>query len=155
MGSCHIIALGKLKGRDAFLPLQQEYLKRINSPIVHLHEIKAHSNSQEKEEKDILQLIQNITLGKTYRLILLDESGKLHHSKSFSNFMEKEFERTEPYSFFILGGAYGFRKELKEKASYLLSLSPLTLPHKLARVFFLEQIYRAQTLREGHPYHND
>jgi 23S rRNA (pseudouridine1915-N3)-methyltransferase len=55
---------------------------------------------------------------------------------------------------FVIGGAYGSGPELFAKASYTLSLSPMTLPHELARLFFTEQLYRALCIRAGHPYHH-
>ena len=54
---------------------------------------------------------------------------------------------------FLLGGANGHGAALKARADERWSLSKLTLPHELARLVLLEQLYRAETLRAGHPYH--
>jgi 23S rRNA (pseudouridine1915-N3)-methyltransferase len=55
----------------------------------------------------------------------------------------------------LLGGAEGHSENLKKQAKELWSLSPLTLPHDLARLVLLEQLYRAETIRAGHPYHRE
>ena len=56
---------------------------------------------------------------------------------------------------FLLGGAGGHSRALKNRADELWSLSKLTLPHELARLVLLEQLYRAETIRAGHPYHRE
>jgi 23S rRNA (pseudouridine1915-N3)-methyltransferase len=53
-----------------------------------------------------------------------------------------------------VGGPDGFNAETRKAANYLLSLGPMTLPHELARVILLEQLYRAFTILKGHPYHS-
>ena len=53
----------------------------------------------------------------------------------------------------VIGGAAGHHETILNKAKGSISLSPLTFPHKLARIILVEQIYRAITLKEGHPYH--
>jgi 23S rRNA (pseudouridine1915-N3)-methyltransferase len=55
---------------------------------------------------------------------------------------------------FCLGGAYGFSDSLRKRANGMLSLSPMTFPHQLARVVALEQLYRACTINNRHPYHH-
>lgn len=80
------------------------------------------------------------------RLIVLDERGRDLTTGEFARLLG------EPTAF-VIGGAEGLSAALKEKADVLLRLSSLTLPHALAQVLLVEQIYRAATLRTGHPYH--
>jgi 23S rRNA (pseudouridine1915-N3)-methyltransferase len=78
--------------------------------------------------------------------IALDERGKDMTTRQFAALLGKE--RT-----FVIGGADGLSAGLKERAAAVVRLSSLTLPHALAQVVLLEQIYRAATLLTGHPYH--
>ena len=56
---------------------------------------------------------------------------------------------------FLIGGAYGFSDEIYQRANEKISLSKLTFTHQMIRLFFVEQIYRASTILQGKPYHND
>ncbi len=80
------------------------------------------------------------------RLIALDERGKDLTTAQFSALLKLE-------TTFVIGGADGLPEDVKQGAHLLLRLSSLTLPHALAQVVLLEQIYRAATLLVGHPYH--
>jgi len=80
------------------------------------------------------------------RLIALDERGEDLTTAQFAALLKAE-------ATFVIGGADGLPEELKKDADLLLRLSSLTLPHALAQVVLLEQIYRAATLLVGHPYH--
>lgn len=82
------------------------------------------------------------------RLIALDERGRDLSTRQFAALL------SEPTAF-VIGGADGLEPALKRKASLLLRLSALTLPHALAQVLLCEQIYRAATLLTGHPYHRE
>jgi 23S rRNA (pseudouridine1915-N3)-methyltransferase len=77
--------------------------------------------------------------------ILLDPAGRQLDSAAFTELIEKPVV-------FVIGGADGLPEPWKLRAGRLLSLSPLTMPHELARVILAEQIYRALTTLRGHPY---
>ena len=83
--------------------------------------------------------------------ILLDPSGKVCDSPSFTGIVDKA-EREGRDLVFVIGGSDGLPGEWKPRADLLLALSPLTMPHELARVVLAEQIYRAFTTLRGHPY---
>ena len=83
--------------------------------------------------------------GKT-RIIALDERGKDLTTVQFAELLKRE-------TAFVIGGADGLDAATKAQAAMLVRLSSLTLPHALAQVVLLEQIYRAATLLTGHPYH--
>jgi len=87
-----------------------------------------------------------LVVPKGARLVVLDERGRDFTTAQFSALL------AEP-SAFAIGGAAGLSAALKRKADLLLKLSSLTLPHALAQVVLVEQIYRAATLLTGHPYH--
>jgi 23S rRNA (pseudouridine1915-N3)-methyltransferase len=85
------------------------------------------------------------------RKVLLDAGGRAMDSGEFTRLVEKaEFEARDLV--FVIGGAEGLPPEWKPRADLLLSLSPMTFPHELARAMLAEQIYRAATTMRGHPY---
>jgi 23S rRNA (pseudouridine1915-N3)-methyltransferase len=80
------------------------------------------------------------------RVVALDERGKDLTTEQFAKLLQQE-------TAFVIGGPDGLDEKVKQDAALLLRLSALTLPHALAQVVLLEQIYRAATLLTGHPYH--
>ena len=86
-------------------------------------------------------------------LIALDEGGQEHTSAAWAARMGELEVRSVGQVSFLLGGANGHSRALKNRSDDLWSLSKLTLPHELARLVLLEQLYRAETIRAGHPYH--
>ena len=80
------------------------------------------------------------------RVVALDERGKDLTTEQFARLLQQE-------TAFVIGGPDGLDAKVKQDAALLLRLSSLTLPHALAQVVLLEQIYRAATLLTGHPYH--
>ncbi len=83
--------------------------------------------------------------------VLLDPSGKTLDSARFISLISK-YEREARDLVFVVGGADGLPDGWRDRADLLLSVSPMTLPHELARVVLAEQIYRAFTTLRGHPY---
>ena len=85
--------------------------------------------------------------------VVLDERGELLDSLKFSRWLER-LTTQEPYGInFVMGGDVGMDESVRKRASKVISLSPMTLPHQIARVVLLEQIYRACTLMRNIPYH--
>ena len=84
--------------------------------------------------------------------LALDQHGRSFDSAGFARQLGKWRDAGRDLAF-LLGGADGLSASLKSSAAMLLSLSPLTLPHALARVVLAEQLYRAHTMLIGHPYH--
>jgi 23S rRNA (pseudouridine1915-N3)-methyltransferase len=84
--------------------------------------------------------------------IALSEEGALMRSVRFSEWLNNLLQRHRKLVFTI-GGAYGLSPALKGECREVISLSPLTLPHKLCMVVLIEQIYRAFTILHHHPYH--
>ena len=87
-------------------------------------------------------------------LILLDEGGKEFSSGQFSQFLEKELNKSYKKIIFLVGGSFGFSPELQQRANFKISLSKMTFSHQMVRLFFLEQIYRGFTILNNEPYHN-
>ena len=87
-------------------------------------------------------------------VIALDENGKQFDSLSLSKKLESWAQQGRNITF-VIGGADGLADDLKKSAGMLWSLSSLTLPHALVRVILVEQIYRAWTIMQNHPYHRE
>jgi len=84
------------------------------------------------------------------QLVALCEEGQTYDSLAFAQALEGS--GSEQLAF-VIGGAAGLDPALKARASWRLSLSPLTFPHELARLLLLEQLYRARSIQQGGPYH--
>jgi len=85
-------------------------------------------------------------------VVLLDAGGKAFNSEDFARWLAKKERSGARKLVFLVGGAEGFAEETKRAADELLSLGPMTLPHELARVVLLEQLYRAFAFLRDHPY---
>lgn len=97
-------------------------------------------------ERVALKDESRLVVPKGARLVVLDERGRDFSTARFAQLLAQS-------SAFVIGGADGLSAALKNRADLLLKLSSLTLPHALAQVILLEQLYRAATLATGHPYH--
>ncbi len=151
-GRFHLIVVGKLK--DPHLEaVENDYLKRITGPELAIHEVKASAENKQAEGEAILKKIRDLSLGGACHLVALTEWGKRSTSVAFSEWTAQLLERPAKI-FFIIAGAEGFSEEVLANCNERISLSELTFPHKLARILLVEQLYRAQTIRSGHPYHN-
>lgn len=84
-------------------------------------------------------------------IIALDPAGRLLDSAGFARRLERLRDSATKEVVFLVGGADGLPAEVRSEAE-LISLSPLTMPHELARLVLLEQIYRAFTILHHHPY---
>jgi 23S rRNA (pseudouridine1915-N3)-methyltransferase len=89
------------------------------------------------------------------RVVALDERGKGLRSLELARRLSALELAGQSTLTLLLGGAEGFDESVRERSDELWSLSPLTLPHELARLVLLEQLYRAETIRAGHPYHRE
>jgi len=135
-----------------------EYLKRIRSPWrVELVAIEAVARSSSgKAEAATLREGEKVlaALRDRERVILLDEIGKTFTSREWSQRLQ-HLAGEAPDLALLIGGPDGHAPLVRARAAESWSLSRLTLPHGLARVMLAEQLYRAQSLLLGHPYHRD
>lgn len=149
MKDMHLIVVGKL-GDKNIEELERDYFKRLTSPKLTIHEVRAHAENLTKEAKEVITKINELSKDENPYVVLLAENGKQFTSVNFSKWLSgiNETQRIV----FVIGGASGHGQEVIDRAQFRLSLSELTYPHKLARLLIVEQIYRAQTIKAGHPY---
>jgi len=140
--------IGKTK-EPAIEALTDEYLKRI-SRYAEVAGIAL------KDEAAILSLAsgerQKNKNKERHKLVLLDSRGRQFSSEELAVLLEREQVNATPL-LFAIGGSDGFSEEARRNAGLMLSLGKMTLPHELARVVLVEQLYRAFTILENHPYH--
>lgn len=147
-----IISVSRVK-KGPYFDLIEDYKKRINwkLTIYELESKQADAKKRQYEERDkILKHLDNQAI-----IIALDERGDGLKSLDFAKTLENFKNNGENYIQFILGGADGLTQEVRDKSDILLSFGQQTWPHLLARVMLLEQIYRAQQIISGHPYHRE
>jgi 23S rRNA (pseudouridine1915-N3)-methyltransferase len=148
----HLIVVGKLKDSH-FEAIENDYLKRIINPELVIHELKASAENKEIEGEVILKKIRDLALGGATHVVAMTEWGKCRASVAFAEWTRQLFER-QVKVILLISGAEGFSQDVLNTCQERISLSELTFPHKLARILLVEQLYRAQTIRTGHPYHN-
>lgn len=147
-----IIAVGKVKEKF-WQEAIQEYSKRLKPyAVLDFVEVKPESfssqNKKSAQVKENQRLINILAKYKQENIYLLAENGKEFSSLGFSKFIEDKSELI-----LVIGGALGWAEEIRKKYPQAISLSQLTMPHELARVVLLEQIYRAITIINGKEYH--
>lgn len=148
-----LLVIGKLK-RGFYQAGCQHYLERLQAYAkVELVELKE-AKSVEQESAMLLAAAQGY-------VVVLDEAGELLSTQQLADKLTGLELRGISLLSLLIGGAKGHSQALKRQVDALglatatakWSLSPLTLPHELARLVILEQLYRVETLRAGHPYH--
>lgn len=88
-------------------------------------------------------------------LVILDEKGVNPTSREFAQFLQKKMNAGTKQLVLLVGGAFGFTKEVYDRADFQLSFSKMTFSHEMIRLFIAEQVYRAFTILKGESYHND
>jgi len=152
-----LLAIGKTDNKQ-LQALIDDYQKRLGFYIKFQFEVipdlkKAKKLTEDEQKKKEGALILN-QLKPTDILILLDESGTQMDSVRFSLYLQKYMNSGVKRLVFVIGGPYGFSKELYHKAQGKLSLSKMTFSHQMVRLFFIEQLYRGFTILKNEPYHH-
>ena len=146
--------IGKTK-EPAIQSLTDEYLKRISRyvPVEGL---------AVRDEAALLQMCGRGVPAKASKapnagkstVVLMDSRGKQFSSEEFARFLGDYQDRNPLPLVLAVGPADGFSQAARGAAQHTISLGTMTLPHELARVVLLEQVYRAFTILKGHPYHS-
>ena len=151
------ICIGKT-GKDFLIGGEQEYLKRLKHYVdidrIEIPDIKNAKKLSVDQIKELegKEILAKISQGE--QVVLLDENGTNFSSVEFSNFMQQKFNQGGKGLVFVVGGAYGFSKEVYDAAGSKISFSKMTFSHQMIRMIFFEQIYRAMTILKGEPYHH-
>lgn len=138
------------RGAGELTAYEERFMRRLKPfagvDVIELPEGRGKQAAQRKQEE--AQQILN-RAGKGF--VLFDERGKHLHSTDWAAYLERLPQNAQQD--FVIGGADGVQDSVREAAGACWSLSALTLPHQLARVLVLEQLYRGFSILRGHPYH--
>ncbi len=131
----------------------ERYQKRLKKPfdiewVLLPHSARNGDSARQEESERILSRISSDEF-----VVLLDERGKLLDSPALSAALLAPLERSQSVTM-IIGGAYGVDDSVHAQAQLVWSLSPLVFPHQLVRLVLAEQLYRAQEIAVGNPYHH-
>ena len=154
-----LIAMGKLKEKF-YLSAAAEYEKRLKGycdfkilelPEVRLPEDPSPVQIQQGLEKEAQILLERLPKGCFF--CVLTPEGKLLSSEQLAQTLREEKLSGNSSGVFLIGSSFGIAQRVKDRADLLLSMSPMTFPHHLARIMVLEQLYRAEAIQAGSKYH--
>ncbi|WP_312089266.1 23S rRNA (pseudouridine(1915)-N(3))-methyltransferase RlmH [Chryseobacterium sp.] len=153
-----LVCIGKTDDKE-ITSLIKYYLTRLpkhwNFEIIEIPDIKNAKNlTPELLKKEEAKLFLSQT-DKNDLIILLDEKGKQFTSREFSQKIDSWMGSSVKKIHLFIGGAYGFSDEIYDRANEKMSLSKMTFTHQMIRLFIVEQLYRADQILQGKPYHND
>lgn len=146
-----LAAVGRAK-KGPERALFEQYASRLKLPLdVREVEEKRPLTGPERKAREADLLLACVPAGAV--VVALDERGKTYGSEAFAKVYGGWLERGAPCVAFLIGGADGHGDAVRGRADALLSLSTMTWPHMLVRAMLAEQLFRAQCILEGHPYH--
>lgn len=140
-----------IRGLEEYLGRLQHYVPTEVKIIADIKQKGLTPDRQKQLEGDAILA----SLQPSDRVILLDENGREYSSREFATWTERQMASGAKRCVFIVGGPYGFSPAVYERADSKVSLSRMTFNHEMVRLFFVEQLYRAQTILRGEPYHHD
>ena len=149
----HIICVGKVRRGPEF-DLFKQYEGRVSGGlnVVEVEEKRPLSGLELKQREAEL-LNAKIPDGAT--VVALDERGKALASRAFADKLGTWRDDGARDLVFLIGGADGLDESLRQRADFLMAFGPQTWPHQMVRAMLAEQVYRAQSILAGHPYHRD
>jgi 23S rRNA (pseudouridine1915-N3)-methyltransferase len=140
------------EGIDVYSKRLKHYVNFDLAVIPALKDQKGATPDEVKEREAALILKHT---AKSDRIVLLDEHGTEHTSTGFAQYLQKQMNAGIRSLTFVIGGAFGFAPSVYAAASDKVSLSKMTFNHQMVRLFFAEQLYRAFTILNHEPYHNE
>ena len=154
----NLVCMGKTddKGITNLITYYQKRLPKYwNFEIIEIPDVKNAKNLspdllKKEEGKLFLNHIDN-----SDTVVLMDEKGKQFSSREFADKITIWQNNSIKRILILIGGAYGFSEEIYQRAQEKISLSKMTFTHQMIRLFIVEQLYRADQILQGKPYHND
>lgn len=131
----------------------ERYVRRLRKPYDLTWKLLPHSSREGDASRDEESARILSALAPADHVMLLDERGKNISSPSLAQHLQSRFDAGQKVAV-VIGGAYGVNQELQDRANIVWSLSQLVFPHQLVRLILAEQIYRAQEISAGRPYHH-
>ena len=136
------------------ITIYENRLKHYNQYVVEeIPTLKKTKNLSIDEQKRKEGEIIISKLSKSDYVVLMDEVGKEFNSPKFAQYLQKRMNSGLDITF-VIGGPFGFSKEVYERANDKIALSQMTLTHQMVRLFFTEQLYRGFTILKGEKYHH-
>ncbi|MCS6876956.1 MAG: 23S rRNA (pseudouridine(1915)-N(3))-methyltransferase RlmH [Geminicoccaceae bacterium] len=149
---CLVLAVGRCRD-PALASLVERWRVRLPWPL-EIREIEAGTGDPvRRRAEEGRALLRAVPSGAP--LVALDERGLLLSSRDFAARLGRWREEGVRTVAFAIGGAEGLDPSVRERAALLLALGRMTFPHELVRLLLVEQLYRAWSILEGHPYHRD
>lgn len=156
MNRVRLVFVGELKApwaAQAFRHYLDALSRYVRCDVTILRDAKDARDQRARKLKEGQAMLA--ALGPRDRMIGLDERGKAPGSRGLAENLGRWIEDPARLPCFVIGGPHGFSPEAEARFDERLSLGPYTLPHELARVVLLEQLYRGMSILAGHPYHHD
>lgn len=150
--SVKVLAIGK-KHESWVSEGIDRYAKRLKKPFDLTWQLLPHSSregdaARQEESTRILAKV-----GEREHVVLLDERGRNVDSPGLAHHLQGRFDTGQPVTV-VIGGAYGVEESVHARADFVWSISKLVFPHQLVRLILAEQLYRAQEIAGGRPYHH-
>lgn len=136
-----------------------DYAKRINRcakfSVISLPDVRASKKlpAQTQKQTEGEAILRQLSDGDY--VVLLDEKGAEMRSVEFAAWLERRMTSGCKRLCFVVGGPYGFSKDVYSRADFMLSLSQMTFSHQIIRAIFTEQLYRAFAIINNTPYHHE
>ncbi len=147
-----IVAVGR--GRGPARELYEDYCRRLAWPVTLKEvEVRRALPPARLKAREAELLLAALPKSAALKAVALDERGKALDSAAFARCLGAWRDQGAGTVAFLIGGAEGIGDEVRQRADLVLSLGPMTWPHLLARALLAEQLYRAQAILSGHPYH--
>lgn len=153
-----VLSIGKistnwiLEGLNQFEPRINRYNKFSSIILPDVKNSKSLSKETLKEEEGRLIISQ---LNSSDHVVIMDEKGIEFTSRGYAEWIQKQMNTGKKRLVIVIGGPYGFSKDVYARADSKIALSLMTFTHEMAKLIVTEQIYRAMTILKGEPYHHD